>query len=160
MHSKSLIYRDLKPENVLIQKSGYLKLTDFGFIKQLKPGERTYTFCGTPEYLAPEILQYKGHGKAVDWYTLGIFLYELIVGHCPFTHDDPLKLFEMIIKMPLTFPRDDKNKIDPDAKDLIRRLTQHDLSKRIGNLRRGSEDIRNHYFFSQSGKLYFQQVQS
>lgn len=93
MHQKSLIYRDLKPENVLIADNGYVKLSDFGFIKQLKPGERTYTFCGTPEYLAPEILLSKGHGKAVDWYTLGIFLYELMVGYCPYNHEDPLELF-------------------------------------------------------------------
>jgi serine/threonine protein kinase len=98
MHSKSLVYRDLKPENVLIQRNGYLKLTDFGFIKLLKPGERTFTLCGTPEYLAPEILLNKGHGKAVDWYTLGIFLYELLVGIPPFIHDDTMKLFEMILK--------------------------------------------------------------
>ena len=97
MHSKSLIYRDLKPENVLINKNGYIKLSDFGFIKLLKPGERTYTFCGTPEYMAPEILLNKGHGKAVDWYTLGIFLYELVVGHPPFMNEDTMKLFEMIL---------------------------------------------------------------
>lgn len=97
LHSKNLIYRDLKPENVLIHTSGYLKLSDFGFIKHLKPGERTYTLCGTPEYLAPEIILNKGHGKAVDWYTLGIFIYELMVGRCPFMHEDPYEIFKMIV---------------------------------------------------------------
>ena len=80
LHSKHLIYRDLKPENVLIHQSGYLKLSDFGFIKRVGDNERTYTICGTPEYLAPEIIMNKGHGKPVDWYTLGIFIYEMLVG--------------------------------------------------------------------------------
>jgi serine/threonine protein kinase len=74
-----------------------LKLSDFGFIKELKPGERTYTLCGTPEYLAPEILMNKGHGKAVDWYCLGIFIYELMVGRCPFMHEDPYEIFKLIL---------------------------------------------------------------
>lgn len=89
LHSKNFVYRDLKPENVLVHSSGYLKLSDFGFIKLLENNDRTYTICGTPEYLAPEIITNKGHGKPVDWYTLGIFIYEMIVGRCPFMHDDP-----------------------------------------------------------------------
>lgn len=93
LHSMSLVYRDLKPENVLVQRNGYLKLTDFGFIKSVKPGDRTYTLCGTPEYLAPEILLNKGHGKAVDYWCLGIFMYELLVGQCPFVGDDPYDIF-------------------------------------------------------------------
>ena len=78
LHSKNIIYRDLKPENILIHKSGYLKLTDFGFAKIVEG--RTYTLCGTPEYLAPEIILNKGHGKPVDWWTCGILLYEMIAG--------------------------------------------------------------------------------
>lgn len=80
LHSKSLVYRDLKPENVLIGSDGFLKLSDFGFLKKLNSGERTYTLCGTPEYLAPEIILNKGHTKAVDWYCLGVFIYEIMVG--------------------------------------------------------------------------------
>lgn len=75
----SFCYRDLKPENILIAADGYLKLTDFGFAKYLEGG-RTYTLCGTPEYLAPEILLNKGHGKPVDWWTLGILVYEMLAG--------------------------------------------------------------------------------
>ena len=91
LHSKNIVYRDLKPENILINKNGYLKLTDFGFAKQLE-NEKTYTLCGTPEYLAPEIILNKGHGKAVDWWTLGILLYEMLVGIDPFSDDDPMKI--------------------------------------------------------------------
>ena len=78
LHSMNIVYRDLKPENLLIGADGYLKLTDFGFAKVIEG--RTYTLCGTPEYLAPEILLNKGHGKPVDWWTLGIIIYEMLVG--------------------------------------------------------------------------------
>lgn len=86
MHGQDLIYRDLKPENVLVQSNGYVKLTDFGFVKRLKAWDRTYTLCGTPEYIPPEIILNVGHGRAADWYTLGIFAYELIMGRPPFMH--------------------------------------------------------------------------
>ena len=137
------MYRDLKPENVLIQESGYLKLSDFGFIKEVKNGERTYTLCGTPEYLAPEIILNKGHEKAVDWYTLGIFLYELLTGNPPFMHKDPYEIFKMILYQKLKFPPS----MPDDAKSLIRHLTDHDLSKRYGNLKHGSEDVKQHRFY-------------
>ena len=79
LHSKNIIYRDLKPENILMAADGYLKLTDFGFAKYCD--SRTYTLCGTPEYLAPEILLNKGHGKPVDWWCLGILIYEMQAGN-------------------------------------------------------------------------------
>jgi protein kinase X len=119
LHSKQLVYRDLKPENVLIGSDGFLKLADFGFIKRLKPGERTYTFCGTPEYLAPEIIMHKGHGKAVDWYCLGVFIYELLVGHCPFSHEDPFEIFKMILTNKIRYPYN----IDSNGKSIIKHLT-------------------------------------
>ena len=82
MHGMDIIYRDLKPENLLVSGDGYLKLTDFGFAKIVKG--RTYTLCGTPEYIAPEILLNKGHGKPVDWWTFGCILYEMLCGVPPF----------------------------------------------------------------------------
>ncbi|EER06501.1 protein kinase, putative [Perkinsus marinus ATCC 50983] len=88
LHSKNIIYRDLKPENILLASDGYLKLTDFGFAKIVE--QRTYTLCGTPEYIAPEVLLNKGHGKAVDWWTLGILTYEMMVGYPPFVDEDPM----------------------------------------------------------------------
>ena len=94
LHSKNVIYRDLKPENLLIAPDGYLKLTDFGFAKIVDG--RTYTLCGTPEYLAPEILTNKGHGKGVDWWTLGSIIYEMLVGIPPFYQQNRMELFNKI----------------------------------------------------------------
>lgn len=91
LHSKDIAYRDLKPENIMINRDGYLKLIDFGFAKELKT--RTYTICGTPEYIAPEILLNKGHGREVDWWTLGILLFEMHTGYPPFQDDDPMELY-------------------------------------------------------------------
>jgi protein kinase X len=87
----------------------------------------------------------KGHGKAVDWYCLGIFIYELMVGRCPFMNDDPYEIFKMILTEKIRFP----HSFDLGAKSIIRHLTDHDLSKRYGNLRHGSEDVKNHRFFKE-----------
>lgn len=91
LHSRNVVYRDLKPENLLIDPEGYLKLTDFGFAKNIEG--RTYTLCGTPEYLAPEILLNKGHGKPVDWWTLGIIIYEMLASIDPFSDEDPMAIY-------------------------------------------------------------------
>ncbi len=142
LHSKDIIYRDLKPENILIHKSGYLKLTDFGFAKIVE--NRTYTLCGTPEYLAPEIILNKGHGKPVDWWTMGILLYEMLVGIDPFSDDDPMMIYQKIIKGKIRFP----NTIDKNAKSLIKHLLVSDTTKRFGCLKNGVKDIVNHRFFN------------
>ena len=102
LHGKNIVYRDLKPENILINTNGYLKLTDFGFAKIVEG--KTYTLCGTPEYLAPEIILNKGHSKPVDWWCLGILVYEMLVGIDPFNDDDPMMIYQKIIKGKIKFP--------------------------------------------------------
>ena len=141
LHSKNIIYRDLKPENILIQPSGFLKLTDFGFAKYITG--QTYTLCGTPEYLAPEIIANKGHGKPVDWWTLGVLLYEMMVGIDPFNDPDPMMVYQKIIKGKIKFPKN----IDKNGKSLIKHLLVGDVSKRYGCLKRGVKDIIQHKFF-------------
>lgn len=144
LHSKCVIYRDLKPENLLIAPDGYLKLTDFGFAKVLPPGHKTYTLCGTPEYIAPEILASKGHDKGADWWTVGVILFEFLEGIDPFTADSPSEIYKNILGNKLKF----SSSINSEAKSLIKRLLQPDLTKRFGCLKNASGDIKNHPFFS------------
>lgn len=141
LHQRDFIYRDLKPENLLIDAVGYLKITDFGFAKRV--AFKTYTLCGTPEYIAPEVLLNKGHGKGVDWWTLGILVYEMLVGQPPFVDDDPMGIYQQILNGKVNFPRF----IDRNAKSLVKKLLMADLTKRFGCMKNGAADVKGHKWY-------------
>lgn len=145
IHEKDIIYRDLKPENILLSTHGHVKLTDFGFAKKVK--DRTWTLCGTPEYLAPEVIQSKGHGKAVDWWSLGILTYEMLAGFPPFFDENPFDIYRKILEGRVEFPRH----FEHYAKDIVRRFLTSDRTKRLGCLRHGTQDVFQHKWFSSRG---------
>ncbi|CDO92314.1 unnamed protein product [Kluyveromyces dobzhanskii CBS 2104] len=143
LHSKGIIYRDLKPENILLDKNGHIKLTDFGFAKYVP--DVTYTLCGTPDYIAPEVVSTKPYNKSVDWWSFGVLIYEMLAGYTPFYDSNTIKTYENILNAPVKFPPF----FHSDAQDLISKLVTRDLSQRLGNLQNGSEDVKNHPWFSE-----------
>jgi serum/glucocorticoid-regulated kinase 2 len=155
LHSKDMIYRDLKPENILLDLEGHLRLTDFGLAKDQIQGAGavggTKTFCGTPEYLAPEILENKGHGKAVDWWSFGTLVYEMICGLPPFYDTNVQRMYHKILHAPLRFP----SYLTKEAKDCLNGLLQRKVEARLGS-KLDAVEIKEHAWFSDLdwGKVY------
>ncbi len=145
LHGFNVVYRDLKPENLLIDAAGYLKLVDFGFAKVIT--DRSLTTCGTPEYLAPEMLLMKGHNAGVDWWALGILLFEMVAGFSPF-HDpvasDQNTICRNILNAAVEFPPHVRDK---DLKELVLKLLAKESTLRLGCLRSGAHDVRAARFF-------------
>ncbi|ORX52343.1 Pkinase-domain-containing protein [Hesseltinella vesiculosa] len=141
LHDRHILYRDLKPENILVDANGYLKLTDFGFAKYVE--DVTWTLCGTPDYLAPEIIQSKGYGKSVDYWALGVLIYEMTAGIPPFMAANQFQLYEKIVLCQLDYPE----KFSDALKDLLSHLLTNDLSQRYGNLKNGAADVFQHPWF-------------
>ncbi|KAF1931708.1 Pkinase-domain-containing protein [Didymella exigua CBS 183.55] len=153
---EGVAYRDLKPENILIDAEGHLKLVDFGFAKKVEDRE-TYTLCGTPEYLAPEVIRNTGHGTAVDWWAFGILVYEFLVGQPPFWDQNPMKIYEQIVQGKVRFP----SAMSAPARDLISGLCTVDVSKRLGNIAGGARRVKEHEWFKDIDwdKMYNREVQ-
>ena len=144
LHKKGIVYRDIKPENILLEKDGYLKLIDFGMAKILKEDEKTNSFCGTPEYLAPEIITGEGHNRMADWWSYGTLVYEMLFGIPPFFNENVEMMYELITNKELRFPK--KFNVSDEAKDLLRKLLVKKQTERFG-INGGFEEIKKHPFF-------------
>jgi len=180
LHSDNIIFRGMVPDNLLVDKTGYLKLVDFGFAKRLGLNqiagdgslENTFTLCGTAEYLAPEIVNSKGHGKGADWWALGVVIYEMLAGYPPFYANSPFEIYNQILKATPVYPSHfDINLYEGINREtglpvmqgsgksgegvqtqaprtgLLARLLQLEIKKRIGCLKNGAEDIKKHKWF-------------
>ncbi|KAJ0408178.1 hypothetical protein ATCC90586_006488 [Pythium insidiosum] len=143
LHDLGVVYRDLKPENILFDAQGHVLLADFGLAKEgiTDGAEGTNSMCGTPEYLPPEILDRTGHGTAVDWWALGMVLYEMLTGLPPWYTRNRQKLFDRVRNAPLTFP----DEVQPAARSLISGLLNRNPVERLGS--KSADDVKNHEFF-------------
>ncbi|TNN14412.1 Ribosomal protein S6 kinase alpha-2 isoform 3 [Schistosoma japonicum] len=146
LHSNGIVYRDLKPENVLLNEDGHVRLTDFGLSKESIfecAGDRTYSFCGTVEYMAPEVVSRHGHGTAADWWSFGVLMYELLTGMLPFHSENRKDTMQMILKAKLSMPQF----LSHSAQSLLRALFKRTPSNRLGYGQDGFEQLKKHEFF-------------
>ncbi|XP_056616667.1 cGMP-dependent protein kinase 2 [Triplophysa dalaica] len=145
LHGSGIVYRDLKPENLLLDAEGYVKMTDFGFAKKIGLGKKTWTFCGTPEYVAPEVIMNKGHDFGADCWSLGILIFELLIGSPPFTGSDPIRIYTMVLHgiEKVDIPK----RVTKRPDDLIRRLCKLNPAERLGNKKNGIIEIKKHKWF-------------
>ncbi|XP_055695043.1 ribosomal protein S6 kinase 2 beta isoform X1 [Lutzomyia longipalpis] len=144
LHSIGIIYRDLKPENILLDQDGHIALTDFGLSKQPLDGSKTYSFCGTVEYMAPEVVNRKGHHFAADWWSFGVLMYEMLTGNLPFHGATRQETMNQILKTKLGMP----DNLSPEAQSLLRVLFKRNPQNRLGAGPSGIEDIKKHEFFA------------
>jgi len=145
LHRQEVIYRDLKLENLLLDSDGHIKITDFGLCKEdITFGSKTHTFCGTPEYLAPEVLEDNDYGRSVDWWGLGIVMYEMMCGRLPFYNRDHDVLFELILMEELRFPAG----LSREGRSLLSQLLDKNPHQRLGSSPADAKDVMAHSFFN------------
>uniref|UniRef100_A0A8C9SXV8 protein kinase C n=1 Tax=Scleropages formosus TaxID=113540 RepID=A0A8C9SXV8_SCLFO len=144
LHDHKIVYRDLKLDNLLLDTEGYVKIADFGLCKEgMGYGDRTSTFCGTPEFLAPEVLTDTSYTRAVDWWGLGVLVYEMLVGESPFPGDDEEEVFDSIVNDEVRYPRF----LSTEAIGLMRRLLRRNPDRRLGSSEKDAEDVKKQPFF-------------
>lgn len=144
LHARGIIYRDLKLESLMLDKRGNIKITGFSLMKEdVNHGDATTTFCGTPEYLAPEQLG-GDYGRSVDWWSVGVVMYEMICGHLPFYNRDHEELFDLILHEDIKLP----STLSPSSRDLLSKLIVKDPAGRLGSSEADGNDIMAHDFFS------------
>ena len=142
LHSNSVIYRDLKAENVLIDRTGHVKLVDFSFAKRIMPDEKLRTLCGTADYICPEMLNGKGYSIPVDWWAFGVLIFEFLCGFPPFFERTPMKIYEKILAGKVEIPEN----LSDSATDLIRSLLNPSPEQRLGSSRDAGE-VKDHPWF-------------
>ncbi|XP_062440430.1 ribosomal protein S6 kinase alpha-6 isoform X1 [Rhea pennata] len=158
LHSLGIVYRDLKPENILLDEAGHIKLTDFGLSKESVDQEKkAYSFCGTVEYMAPEVVNRRGHNQSADWWSFGVLMFEMLTGTLPFQGKDRNETMNMILKAKLGMPQF----LSPEAQSLLRMLFKRNPSNRLGAGSDGVEEIKRHPFFSTVdwNKLFRREIQ-